>query len=90
MRGEFTEELKAKYNINITELRLIPYFQYLLVNHSRVDPAKINESERQILQRWRDEGKITFSCSDPCTCTREFWDWMNNILWDSYVSQYDN
>lgn len=37
------------------------------------------------LQRWRDEGKITFSASEPCTATKAFWDWMNEILWDSYV-----
>ena len=87
LRGVLTSEIKEKYNITVEELRLIPYLQYLLVNHMRVDPAKINEKERKILQKWRDEGKITFSVQEPCTITKEFWDFINNILFDSYVPE---
>lgn len=50
-----------------------------------VDPAKITPLERQCLQNWRNEGKITFSAVDPPTCTKSFWDWMNEVLWDAYV-----
>lgn len=84
-RGMLTDEIKEKFGITLKELRLLPYFQYLLLNNQRVDPAKIDNEERQILKKWRDEGKITFSISDSCTCTKEFWDWMNEILWKSYV-----
>lgn len=84
-RGCYTEEIKEKYGITLKQLRLLPYFQYLLMNEGRVDPGKIDSEEREILQQWRDEGKITFSMSSPCTCTKEFWDRMNEILWDSYV-----
>lgn len=84
-RGQFTEELKEKYDITLKQLRLLSYFQYLLMNELRIDPCKIDSEERIILNRWSDEGKITFSCIEPCTCTKEFWDWMNDILWDSYV-----
>lgn len=86
-RGQFTEELKEKYNITVKQLRLLPYFQYLLMNNMSVDPVKIDDEERKILSKWREEGKITFSMSAPCTCTKEFWNWMNDILWDSYVPQ---
>ena len=89
-RGQYTPELKTKYGIQSEELRLLPYFQYLLINHMPVDPNKINETERSILQKWRNENKITFSSTEPCTCTRTFWDWMNNILWDSYVPKDDS
>lgn len=89
-RGVFTEELGKKYSITKKELRLIPYFQYLLVNNSSVDPKRIDSEERMIFQKWRDEGKITFSSSSPCTCTKEFWDFMNNILWDSYVPKSED
>ena len=88
-RGMLTEELINKYGITLKELRLIPYIQYLLVNHMAVDPKKIDTEEREILKKWRDEGKITFSCSDTVTTTREFWDYMNDVLWDSYIPHYE-
>lgn len=85
-RGMFTEELKEKYGVNnVKELRLLPYIQYLLVNHLSVDPNKIDSTEREILIRWRDEGKITFSCTEPMTTTKEFWDWLNEVMWVAYV-----
>ena len=88
-RGCFTEDLKNKYNITLKQLRLLPYFQYLLMNNACVNPAKIDDEERKILAKWRDEGKITFSMLESCTCTKDFWDWMNEILWDSYVPHYE-
>lgn len=87
LRGVLTSEIKEKYNITVEELRLIPYLQYLLVNHMPVDPAKLHCGEREILKKWRDEGKITFSVQEPCTITKEFWDFINNILFDSYVPE---
>lgn len=88
-RGAFTEEIKRKYNIAVEELRLIPYFQYLLCNNKPVDPTKLSQEEHKILQKWRDEGKISFSMSNMCTCTKDFWDWMNEVLWDSYIPHLD-
>ena len=35
-RGCLTNEIKEKYNITLTQLRLLPYFQYLLMNESRL------------------------------------------------------
>lgn len=84
-RGQYTDGLKEKYNITCKQLRLLPYFQYLLMNEMAIDLMKIDEEELKILAKWRDEGKITFSMSEPCTCTRAFWDWMNEILWETYV-----
>lgn len=89
MRGAYTNELKEKYGITVEELRLIPYLQYCLLNSMPIDPNKIAPYEREILKKWRDENKITFSCQESCTCTKEFWDWMNEILWDSYVPQME-
>ena len=87
-RGCLTDEIRNKYGITLKELRLLPYFQYLLMNEEHVDPRKIDYEELAILQEWRDEGKITYSVSEPCTCTKEFWNWMNEILWESYVPKY--
>lgn len=88
-RGILTDDMKEKYGITVKELRLLPYFQYLLMNSEPVDSRKIDSEERTILQKWRDEGKITFSMSEPCNCTLEFWNWMNEILWESYVPHYE-
>ena len=84
-RGMLTDEIKDKYGITLKELRLIPYLQYLLVNHMPVDPNKIDAEERSIFSKWQDEGNITFSCRETVTTTKEFWDWMNEVLWDSYI-----
>ena len=87
LRGVCTEEIANKYNVTAKELRLIPYLQYLLVNYMPVDIQKVSKDEREILGKWRDEGRITFSCNHPCTITKEFWDFINNILFDSYIPE---
>lgn len=81
MRGILTEEAKKKYRITQKELRLLPYLQYLIMNHAPIDHAKIDSKEREILQKWKEEGKIEYSCTSPCACTKEFWDWMHDVLW---------
>ncbi len=86
-RGIITEEIKEKYQMTVKEFRLIPYVQYLLVNQMPVDPQKIDAEEREILQSWRDKGYLTFSMKEPLTVSREFWDMMNDFLWDCYVLQ---
>lgn len=87
LRGRLTDEIKNKYDISLTELGLMPYLQYLLINHMPVDPAKLHCGERETLQKWRDEGKITFSLQEPCTITKEFWNFINNVLFDSYIPE---
>lgn len=84
-RGVITERIQEKYGMTHEELRLIPYVQYLLVNQEPIDPAKVNAEEREILQKWRDKGYLTFSMQEPLTVSREFWDMMNDLLWDCYV-----
>ena len=85
-RGMWREEYKEKYGLeNVTELRLIPYLQYLILNQMPVDPSKISSQERFILRKWKEQGKIDHSVVYPCRCTRSFWDWMNGVLWESYV-----
>ena len=85
-RGAWKEEYKKTHGLNnYIELRLIPYIQYLAVNRLAVDPAKINADERKILQKWRNEGKLMFGMFEPVALTKQMWDWMNEVLWDSYV-----
>ncbi len=84
-RGVITERIQEKYGMTHEELRLIPYVQYLLVNQESIDPWKINAEEREVLQKWRDKGYLTFSMQEPLMVSREFWDTMNDLLWDCYV-----
>ena len=89
-RGVLTEEIKNKYGIaSKEELRLIPYLQYLLVNQMPVDPRKVVKEERDVLSKWQQEGKITYSCNHPCTCSKEFWSYINDVLYDTYVLEMD-
>lgn len=88
-RGVITKTVQEKYGMTLEEFRLIPYVQYLLVNQEPVDPGKVSGEEREILQKWRDKGYLTFSIQEPLTVSREFWDIMNNFLWDSYVLHMD-
>ena len=84
-RGVLTDALAKKYQIDTKKLRLLPYLQHCLMNSFPIDPMKIDSEERQILQDWRDKGFITFSMTEPCTCTKEFWNKMCEILYETYV-----
>ena len=71
------------------QLRLLPYLQYCLMNNRRIDPERINQTERSILSDWRAKGWIEGGASmDSLRCTWEFWISINKILYISYVN-YD-
>ena len=63
-RGTLTKEVQeiAKKHIgreiDRTELHLIPYAQYVMVNEQRLDPNKITGDERKILRKWKDAGLV--------------------------------
>ena len=90
MRGKLNEEaqkLAKKHfgrEITTTELRLMPYVQYVMMNSQAIDPLKINQDERDILSTWRKEEHIEGGVSG-LSITREFWDAMNDILFETYV-----
>lgn len=89
-RGQLTDRIKAKskellgYEMNVTELRLMPYIQYQMMNEQRIDPWKVNEEDRKILQKWREAGHIEGGASG-LGITKEFWDIINEILFLGYV-----
>jgi hypothetical protein len=55
-RGRLTERVQDRAKelmqreITTTELRLMPYIQYVMVNEQRLDPAKLKGEERPILR----------------------------------------
>jgi len=91
VRGELTSEVQAiakrmigRELINVRELRLFPYIQFIMVNSQKIQPIKINEEERHILSKWKEEG----FCEDGVKglrISKKFWDFMCEILYHSYV-----
>ena len=73
-------------DISVTELRLMPYIQYVMMDDQRLNPNKIDGKERDILQHWRERGLMTGGASG-LAITREFWDGINAILWHAYVER---
>ena len=89
-RGELTERVKVKskellgYEIDQEELRLMAYFQYVMMNEQAIDPERITTNERKILGSWRADGHVQGSASG-LIITKEFWDAMCEILFLGYV-----
>jgi hypothetical protein len=94
-RGQLTDRVQEKAKgllgreISLTELRLIPYIVYTMVNDQRIDRAKINVDEREIVRRWQDEGRIEFS-APHLAVTKEFFDACNELLWLACVDLSDS
>lgn len=90
-RGKVTTEIQelAREQLGLsdfgkTELRLMPYIQYVMMNEQRIDPNRINADERKVLAQWREDGFIEGGASG-LAITKEFWDAMSEILWLGYV-----
>ena len=89
-RGILTQEIQdvAKQflgrEITTTELRLYPYLDYLMKNEQRIDPRKCNQDDRDVLAVLRAEGHIEGGASG-LSMTKEFYDYINQVLWFGYV-----
>ena len=90
MRGQLTPDIQAlckeflKREITDTELRLMPYLDYVMKNEQKLDPRKINQDERDILQILRQEGHIEGGASG-LAMTKEYYDFAQEVLWLGYV-----
>ena len=99
-RGELTPRVKQKskqlfgYEIGITELRLMPYLHYQLVNEKRL--TNVSEEERKILAKWVKEGYILngisanlgrpmMSADNQIEVTKGFWNIISEIMFLAYV-----
>lgn len=89
-RGQLTDAVKQKakellgYEISQTELRLMPYIQYTMVNNQRIDPNKINANEKAILSKWREAGYIEGGAAG-LGITKDFWNIINEVIFMAYV-----
>lgn len=90
-RGQLTkkvQELATRllgYEIDVTELRLMPYIQYCAVNSLTIDPTRINEAERAVLSNWRFAGYISGGAGSTIWCTLPFWRNINEIVYLAYI-----
>ena len=90
MRGAITSEIQTvaqrhlKRKISTTELRLMAYVQYVMMNEQKIDIQKCNQDDREVLRKWREEGHIKGGESG-LAITREFWDAVCEILWFGYI-----
>jgi hypothetical protein len=89
-RGVVTERIREAsrrllgYEIDKTELRLMPYVQYVMMNDQCIGPRKISQDERGVLSKWRAAGHIEGGASG-LAITREFWDIICEICFLGYV-----
>ena len=89
-RGQLTARIKAKskellgYEIDVTELRLIPYIQYTMTNTQKISMRHCNQADRDILSKWRKAGHIEGGASG-LQITRAFWDIICEIMFIAYV-----
>lgn len=72
--------------IDVRELRLMPYLQFCAVNAQNIDPNKVSAEERGILAKWRTEGRIAGGAVDLYV-TKAFWDILHQILWEAYANK---
>ncbi len=90
MRGIITDKIQKiakkhlKREITQIELRFLPYIQFVMMNEQALEIPKIKPEEKEILKKWREEGFIEGGASG-LAITKEFWDFMNEILWEGYV-----
>jgi len=89
-RGQLTDRIKQKskqllgYEIDVLELRLMPYIQYVMVNEQKIKIEHINFEERKILSKWREAGHIEGGASG-LRITKDFWNIICEIVFLGYV-----
>jgi len=93
-RGSLTkkaQDIAKKFlgrEITVVELRLYPYMQYIMMNEQRIDPQKCNQEEREVLSKLKEENHIEGGASG-LSITKEFWNYLCNILFETYVDLGD-
>ena len=93
-RGELTGRIREKskelfgYEIDRTELRLMPYIQYVMCNEQVIKMEHCDKDDRNILSKWRKKGYIEGGASG-LAITKEFWDKINEIIFLGYVDLYE-
>lgn len=89
-RGKLTEQIQTLAKeflgreITTTELRLYPYLDYVIKNEQIIKPTHCNGEDRKVLAELRAARHIEGGASG-LSMTKEFYDYINQVLWYSYV-----
>ena len=92
-RGQLTQKVQEAAKrllgreISVSELRLMPYVQYLMVNEQRLDIAKISQEERKIISHWCKNGYLYGGAGERMEIAPEFWNILCEIIWLAYVDR---
>lgn len=90
MRGQLTDKIQElarsflDREITTRELRLYPYLDYVMKNEQKIEPNRVNREDRDVLQKLREENHIEGGASG-LSMTKEFYDYINQVLWLGYV-----
>ena len=91
IRGELTQRVidKAKdmlgIKLTVTELRLMPYIQYVMMNDRCIYADKVNEMELAIIAEWQGRGWISGDIYNDMHISKEFWFAIADILYLAYI-----
>lgn len=94
-RGMLTDEVQSiaksflGREIDIRELRLYPYLDYCLKNNSEWNLEQVKDVEVEKLNILQTEKHVMYGIS-YFRCTREFYDYLQNVLALSYVPDFIN
>ena len=93
-RGQLTERIKKKslelfgYEMDQTELRLIPYILYQAQNERKA--SNTNDEEQEILNKWVDNGFLLITgLGNILSISEDFWNKANQIVYLGYVDLVD-
>lgn len=90
-RGALTSEVQELATallgreINVRELRLMPYFIHLGMDGSIVSRERLFEGDREVMDIWNKEGRVICKVGDVPKISHEFWNIMAKIVHKSYV-----
>lgn len=71
--------------ISKKELRLYPYLDYMWKNNSRIDSRRLDDEEMDIINARIIEGHMMCDSDNNLYPTRKFYDYVQDILADTYV-----
>lgn len=78
------------HGLTRTELRLMPYLFVCLMDRTSIRREHVSREELAILVTWEgmDLGEFT-APNRPVSVTKEFYDLMCDVLWESYCPHYE-
>lgn len=90
MRGQLTQQIKdyskkrLGYEMDTTELRLIPYVLTVMMDDQEISPRRCNQADREILSKWRKKNYIEGGASG-LKVSKKFWEIICEVVFMGYV-----